>query len=138
MNQTEVNQWWLDLTSEATQNRDNGLLRPVRIHREVRLSGEIGGKPAEVTVVPLDLKPNGFAKTLRFELERAGMPAEKRIVVFNDPVRVGREGISLAIEGKTAKGRSCVLQQPVDPCLPFKGDKKSIRRLEVLAAKPSK
>lgn len=135
MNQAEVEQWWHDVTSEATPN---GLLRSVRVRQEFRFPGEIGGKSAEVAVVPLDLRPNGLAQTLRFELERAGVPAEKRTIAFSDPVRVGQEGISLARKGKTVKGRSCVLQQPVDPCLPFRGDKKSVRRLEILRAKSSK
>lgn len=158
MKQAEVEQWWHDVTSEATSNgmsncvsvsaeampvmiesvQDNILLRPARVRHEFRFPGEIGGKSAVVAVVPLDLRPDGLARTLRFELERAGVPAEKRIIAFSAPVRVDREGISLAREGKTAKGRSCVLQQPVDPCLPFRGDKKSKKRLEILRAKSVK
>lgn len=92
-------------------------------------TGEIGGKKTDVRVVPEELTgPSGGScqvQKLRMTQIRPDCFAQTIVASFPMPARVCEEGIFISVERKDARRKQSIVEVPMDPFLPFRGDKGS-------------
>lgn len=101
----------------------------------ISFPGELGGKQVIVEVSRIELvgeSGSSLARRLRFSLISAACNTQTVVATFSDPVRVNIGSLSMEKDTRDAKGRRVSQSIPVDPLLPFRGDKQAKKTRQAL------